>query len=325
MDSFFKKQGPYNLGFLLKSIKNNLNEKNMSSNIKNVASLDAAKKNEITFFDNVKYQNFLNKTEASFVLIKKEHLKLLHNQHITPIISKEPLIDFILLCKIFYPEADYDDNNINPGKKYNNFLERNVIIDESVEIGSNLQIGPNTCLKKNVIIGNNVKIGSNCSISNSIIADNVIINDGSVIGKIGFGFKFINGQRFFIPHIGCVIIEDSVYIGGNCTIDRGSFTNTVIGKGTLLDNQVHIAHNCKIGSNCFIAGQVGIAGSTILGNNCLVGGQAGISGHLKIGNNVYIGGGSGVLKNVDSKKKIMGYPAIDMRDFIKLRKNKKND
>ena len=97
------------------------------------------------------------------------------------------------------------------------------------------------------------------------------------------------------PHIG-VIIEDDCEIGCNSTIDRGSMSNTVIGKNTYLDNQIHIAHNVKIGENSIIAGQVGIAGSSIIGNNVKIGGQAGISGHLKIGNNVEIGGGSGVIK-----------------------------
>ena len=98
------------------------------------------------------------------------------------------------------------------------------------------------------------------------------------------------------PHIGIVIIEDNCEIGCGSTIDRGSLSNTVIGKNTLLDNQVHIAHNNKIGENCIIAGQVGFAGSSTLGNNVMIGGQAGISGHLKIGTNVQIGGGSGVIK-----------------------------
>ena len=96
--------------------------------------------------------------------------------------------------------------------------------------------------------------------------------------------------------------------------------NTIIGKNTYLDNQIHIAHNVKIGENCIIAGQVGFAGSSTLGNNVMIGGQAGISGHLKIGNNVHIGGGSGVIKNIPNNTKVMGYPAKDLKNFI--RKNK---
>ena len=87
--------------------------------------------------------------------------------------------------------------------------------------------------------------------------------------------------------------------------------------GTFLDNQVHVAHNNKIGDNCIIAGQVGFAGSSTLGDNVMIGGQAGISGHLKIGKNVHIGGGSGVIKDIEDNTKVMGYPAKNLRDFIK--------
>ena len=114
-----------------------------------------------------------------------------------------------------------------------------------------------------------------------------------------------------------MIINENCEIGSGATIDRGSMSNTEIGKNTFLDNQVHIAHNNKIGDNCIIAGQVGFAGSSTLGNNVMIGGQAGISGHLKVGNNVQIGGGSGVIKDVSDNSKVMGYPAKDLKRFIK--------
>ena len=117
--------------------------------------------------------------------------------------------------------------------------------------------------------------------------------------------------------IGIVIINENCEIGCCSTIDRGSLSNTIIGKNTYLDNQVHIAHNNRIGDNCIIAGQVGFAGSSSLGNNVMIGGQAGVSGHLKVGNNVQIGGGSGVIRDVPDNTKVMGYPAKSLREFIK--------
>ena len=154
-------------------------------------------------------------------------------------------------------------------------------------------------------------------IRNTIINDNVSILDGCVIGKKGFGFFPNKSKNIRYPHIGIVIIKDNCEIGCGSTIDRGSLSNTIIGKNTFLDNQVHIAHNNKIGDNCIIAGQVGFAGSSILGSNVMIGGQAGISGHLKIGNNVHIGGGSGVIKDISDDTKVMGYPAKNLREFIK--------
>ena len=156
-----------------------------------------------------------------------------------------------------------------------------------------------------------------CNVWNSIISNNVYIQDGSKIGIKGFGFIPNKNKNIRTPHIGKVIIGEGVEIGANSTIDRGSFIDTVIGKNTFLDNQVHVAHNVQIGENCMIAGQVGFAGSSTLGDHVMIGGQAGISGHLKIGNNVKIGGGSGVIKDIPDNKKVMGYPSMDFKRFVK--------
>ena len=116
------------------------------------------------------------------------------------------------------------------------------------------------------------------------------------------------------------IINENSEIGCGSTIDRGSLSNTIIGKNTYLDNQIHIAHNVKIGDNCIIAGQVGFAGSSTIGNQVMIGGQAGVSGHLKIGNNVQIGGGSGIIKDIPGNSKVMGYPAKNLKNFIRENK-----
>ena len=138
----------------------------------------------------------------------------------------------------------------------------------------------------------------------------------------GFGFIPIKGKNLRFPHIGRVVLCDNVELGANCTIDRGSIGDTIIGDNTYLDNQVHVAHNVKIGKNCMIAGQVGFAGSSSIGDNVSIGGQAGVSGHLKIGNNVKIGGGSGVVKDINDNTTVMGYPAVPLREFLKKRVSK---
>ena len=181
-------------------------------------------------------------------------------------------------------------------------------------------IGTNTVIESNVSIGENCNIGSLVTIKNSFVSNNVHIQDGSKIGVKGFGFIPVKNKNIRSPHIGKVILEEGVEIGANCTIDRGSLTDTIIGQNTFLDNQVHVAHNVQIGKNCMIAGQVGFAGSTILGDNVVIGGQAGVSGHLKIGNNVKVGGGSGVINDINDNQKVMGYPAVSLKKFIKNRK-----
>ena len=321
MSFFFENKGPVKINKIIKNAPFTKNIKLKNKLVLNISNLKNGKKNEISFFENKKYAEDLNNSNVTFCFIKNKDLVFLKNTKVTPIISDNPLLDFIITAKTFYPDADNDKTKINISKKYSKYQKLNSIIDKSVKIGENFSLGHNSLIKKNVIIGNNVSIGSNCIISNCIIGSNVIINDGSIIGKIGFGFKKIKGKIIFIPHIGRVILDDHVYVGSNCTIDRGSFSDTLIGRGTMIDNLTHIAHNVQIGSDCFIAAQAGIAGSTNVGEGCLVGGQAGISGHLVIGNNVHIGGKSGVLKNVDSKNRIMGYPATSMKNFVKSMMN----
>ena len=233
----------------------------------------------------------------------------------------------IVLKKIYsFADIDYPDLSLQKPnlKKYKTVkFGNNVLVGKNVKIGKNSLIGSHSIIESNTIIGKNCIVGSGVIIKNSIIGNDVVIQDNCKVGQKGFGFIPVNGKNIKFPHIGKVIIEDQVEIASGCTIDRGSIDDTIIGKNTYLDNQVHVAHNVQIGSNCMIAGQVGFAGSSKIGNNVSIGGQAGVSGHLKIGNNVKIGGGSGVVKDIQDNEMVMGYPAIPIKDFIK--KNKKNE
>jgi UDP-3-O-[3-hydroxymyristoyl] glucosamine N-acyltransferase len=240
-----------------------------------------------------------------------------------PIIVENVLVSTSIVTAKFYPKSIYDDFDESVEKindtKFSHKVKfgKNVLLGKNVSIGTNCMIGHNTIIEKNVIIGNNSSIGSNTIIRNTLIKDNVRILDNCVIGKHGFGFFPKLNKNLRYPHMGIVIIENNCEIGCGSTIDRGSMSNTTIGKNTYLDNQIHIAHNVRIGENSIIAGQVGIAGSSIIGSNVKIGGQAGISGHLKIGNNVEIAGGSGVIKDIPDNSKVMGYPAKNIREFLR--------
>ena len=321
---FFKNTGPHNINFLLKTI-NYKNDKSSDDKINDIKDLNSSKKNEITFFHSKKYVDLAKETKASYCITTENFKSFLPNS-CKAIISDNVLLHTAQITKVFYPESITDDYD-NTVKEINEteFKDRvkfgkNVLIGANVEIGKNCLIGHNSIIEKNVKIGDNCSVGSNVIIRNSLVKNNVYILDGCVIGKKGFGFFPDKKANFRYPQIGIVIIEDNVEIGCGSTIDRGSISNTVIGKNTYLDNQIHIAHNVKIGENCIIAGQVGFAGSSTLGNNVMIGGQAGISGHLKIGNNVQIGGGSGVIKNIPDNSKVMGYPAKDLKNFIRENK-----
>ena len=293
--------------------------------INEVKPLHEAGKSDLTFFDNIRYKSAALKTKAKACITTNKLAKFLPNSTLK-IIVKNVLFDLANTINIIYPKADKDYPDLSlksPIKhKYKSVkFGKNVLIGKNVKIGKDSIIGSNSIIEHNVIVGKNCIIGSNLIIKNSIIGDRVILQDGSKIGQKGFGFIPQKVRNIKFPHIGRVIIGDDVEIAAGCTIDRGSVDDTVIGKNTYLDNQIHIAHNVKIGSNCMIAGQVGFAGSTKVGNNVSIGGQAGVSGHLKIGNNVKIGGGSGVIKDIEDNQIVMGYPAISLKDFIKKNKN----
>ena len=324
INPFFKNTGPYDINFLLKHI--NLKNDNLTEDkIIDIKDLNSSKKNEITFLHSKKYTDLAKKTKASYC-ITSENFKSFLPDNCEAIITDKVLLHTAEITKIFYPESitdDYDSTVKHVSEtEFNGKVKfgKNVLVGDNVKIGKNCLIGHNSIIEKNVNIGDNCSIGSNVIVRNSLIKNNVHILDGCVIGKKGFGFFPNKNTNFRYPQIGVVIIEDNVEIGCGSTIDRGSLSNTIIGKNTYLDNQIHIAHNVKIGENCIIAGQVGFAGSSILGNNVMIGGQAGISGHLKIGNNVQIGGGSGVIKNIPDNSKVMGYPAKDLKNFIRENK-----
>jgi UDP-3-O-[3-hydroxymyristoyl] glucosamine N-acyltransferase len=287
-----------------------------------IKDLQNSKLNEITFFHSKKYKTVANNTKASFC-ITTENLKNELPKECIPIIVENVLVSTSLITAKFYPNSINDDfdNTVNDINKteFNNNVKygKNVLIGQNVSIGSNCLIGHNTIIEKNVSIGDNCIIGSNNIIRNCLIKNHVRILDNCVIGKHGFGFFPTQNKNLRYPHMGIVIIEEDCEIGCGSTIDRGSMSNTIIGRNTYLDNQIHIAHNVRIGENSIIAGQVGIAGSSIIGKNVKIGGQAGISGHLKIGNNVEIAGGSGVIKDIPDNSKVMGYPAKNIRQFLK--------
>ena len=324
INPFFKNTGPHSINFLLKSI-NLINDNLPDDKITDIKDLSSSKINEITFLHSKKYADLAKNTKASYCLTSENFQSFLPN-NCKAIITDKVLLHTAQITKIFYPDSIIDDYDktakdiIETEFKDKVKFGKNVLIGENVKIGKNCLIGHNSIIEKNVNIGDNCSIGSNVIIRNSFIKNNVHILDGCVIGKKGFGFFPNKDSNFRYPQIGIVIIEDNVEIGCGSTIDRGSLSNTIIGKNTYLDNQIHIAHNVKIGENCIIAGQVGFAGSSTLGNNVMIGGQAGISGHLKIGNNVQIGGGSGVIKNIPDNSKVMGYPAKDLKNFIRENK-----
>ena len=269
--------------------------------IRGIGSLQQAGPDEISFLSNPRLKAELDRCQAAVVIVPPDVFDTLKDRSLPYglVACDQPYLLYALLAQWF------DRHRIG---QLPVGIHPTAIVHESAQLESNVHIGDNC------VIGNNVLI------KNTIIGNNVRILDGSIIGKKGFGFFPDKNINIRYPHIGMVIIKDNAEIGCNNTIDRGSLSNTIIGSNTFLDNQVHVAHNVKIGNNCIITGQVGFAGSSTIGDNVSIGGQAGISGHLKIGSNVQIGGGSGVIKNIPNNSRVMGYPAKNIRSFLKENK-----
>tara|TARA_B100000963_G_scaffold353187_1_gene367523 strand:- start:818 stop:1798 length:981 start_codon:yes stop_codon:yes gene_type:complete len=322
---FFKNYGPLKLIDVCKILKIKNENINKKTKIFDIGDLNSASSKDITFLHSNKYKTQALITKAAACITTKNLQDSLPGK-CEKIIVENVLISTAKVTEILYPDSvndDFDNSVKEISKtKFKNKVNfgKNVLIGSNVKIGKNCSIGHNSIIEKNVIIGDNCSIGSNTIIRNTILKNYIKVLDGCVIGKKGFGFFPNNGNNYRFPQIGIVLINDYSEIGCGSTIDRGSISNTVIGKNTYLDNQIHIAHNVKIGDNCIIAGQVGFAGSSNLGNNVMIGGQAGISGHLNIGNNIKIGGGSGVIKDIPDNSKVMGYPAKDLKKFIKENK-----
>ena len=252
-NQFFERKGPFPLQDIVKAIGNNENlTKNKNFKIYGFESLVSATKNDMTFLNSSKYKNFSLKTKAIACITSPNLSKFLPEKCIK-LNVKNVLFAVTQVSRMFYPKADIDtpDESLTESAKLKKLYKnvkfgKNVLIGKNVKIGKNSHIGSNTILESNVLIGENCVIGSFVTIRNSLLLNNVHVQDGSKIGVKGFGFIPINNKNIRTPHIGKVILEDNVEVGANCTIDRGSLSDTVIGKNTFLDNQVHVAHNVKI-------------------------------------------------------------------------------
>lgn len=194
-----------------------------------------------------------------------------------------------------------------------------VVIGDRVRLGDNVTIYPGAFVGDDSSIGDGTVIHANVSIAHGVtIGKRVIVHSGTVIGSDGFGFVTDGGRHHKIPQVGGVIVEDDVEIGANCAIDRATLGNTIIKKGTKIDNLVQIAHNVTIGEHCLLAGQAGIAGSSKLGNYVVLAGQVGVSDHVSIGDRVMAGGKTVIVRNVEAGQILAGINAMPLRDWLKI-------
>lgn len=290
--------------------------------ITGIAGIREAQAGEITFVSDQRHLKDLGQSRASAVIVTQDARALA----IPSLRVRNPRLAFARALGIFHAPPF-----VPPGISDRAVIGRNVVIGGNaiihpfVVIGDGARVGSRVTLHPGVTLGPGSAVGDDSILyphvsvyHGTTIGSRVIIHAGTVIGSDGFGFVTDGGKHHKIPQVGGVIIEDDVEIGANCTIDRATLGNTVIRRGTKIDNQVQVAHNVTIGEHCLFAAQVGIAGSTTLGNYVVMGGQAGIGDHLSVGDRVMAGGGAGITRNVEPGQVVAGHSAIPIKEWLKV-------
>ncbi|MCX7952024.1 MAG: UDP-3-O-(3-hydroxymyristoyl)glucosamine N-acyltransferase [Deltaproteobacteria bacterium] len=277
-----------------------------------LCSLENPRQDSLTF--NIKLTEF-NSSVGNIAVISKTPLS-----GCTWIKSENPLVDFVratkeLLDPTYYfndilssaneksptisSEAKYNPDKVSFGP--NVVVSKGVVIEDNVKIGANCFLGPNVFLGEGTVLQPNVVILRDC-----VIGKRCFIGAGTVIGSEGFGYVLIDGNYEKFPQLGKVIIEDDVEIGANCAIDRGALDDTVIEKGSKIDNLVQVGHNVRVGQNTIICGQVGIGGSSKIGRFCTLAGQVGVADHSIIEDKVRVGAKSGVAGRLFENSDYLG-------------------
>lgn len=289
--------------------------------------LEKAKSNHITFIGSKKYATLWETSEASAAIINEDVIAV-SGENRALIRVKNADLAMAQLLEVFSPQAPVLEEEIHPTAH----VDKTAKIGVGCKISAGVYVGKNVVLGDYVILYPNVTVLDDCTIgSNSIIWSGTVIRErchigndcilqpNVTIGADGFGYRFSpeKGMLIKIPQIGNVVIGNGVEIGSGSCIDRGKFSSTILGDGTKIDNLVQIGHNSVLGKFCIMAGNSGLAGSVTLGDGVVIGGSASIKDHVTIGAGAVVGAGSGVMSDIESGKKVLGYPAVDSREALK--------
>ena len=301
---------------------------NANAKVSDVAPIEQAQAQHLTFITDEKYLPYLEKTQAGVILITRSLVEgkigfpegegkaggaviLVEN-------ARGAMGQLLqMVSKAMFPAKR--------GIEQPSFVSEGVAVPEDAYVGAfayigkNVRLGAGVQIYPNVYIGDNVTIGEGTILyagvkvyANCQIGKQCIIHAGVVVGSDGFGFEpDAQGVNQKIPQIGNVIIEDDVEIGANTTIDRAMMGSTIVRKNAKIDNLVQIAHNVEVGESTFLCAQVGIAGSTKVGKHCILTGQVGAAGHIEIADNCIFGAQSGIAGSIRKPGMYMGSPAID--------------
>ena len=297
--------------------------------IASAASIANASTGDLVFVEDEKHLNAALQSRASAVIAGEFAAKTTHAK--TCLIVAHPKLAFARAAQILH-ESNVHQPGIHP----------TAVVHESARLGKNVALGPRAVIQQGAsigdgtwigagtVVGAGVTINADCEIypnvtiySGTRVGNRVVVHAGAVLGSDGFGYVRSSGEegRYEkFPQIGKLIVEDDVEIGANSTIDRGALETTRIGRGTKIDNLVHIGHNCQVGENVIIAAQAGFSGSIVIEDNVIIGGQVGIGEHARLAEGVMLGGQAGVLPNKVLRNKgeaFWGTPAKPLREYLK--------
>jgi len=291
--------------------------------IRRVAGMESAGVSEIAYVEDEKFFAVAGKTGAS-CLITPENAEVN-----TPcrIEVKQPKLAFALIAEQLHPPKKRDPEIhstaiIAPSAD----IALEVFIGAFVSVGENSSIGSGTQIRAGAKIGDQVRVGNDCVIHPNVfledgvtIGDRVILHAGVVIGTDGFGYVRDEHSHHKFPQIGTVVIEDDVELGANTCVDRAALGRTRIGRGTKIDNMVHVGHNCDIGERVVIAAQTGISGSVTIEDDCVIGGQVGFGDHIRVLSGAVIGSKAGILPGKIVRPGVWwGIPIQPLDEFKRL-------
>lgn len=291
--------------------------------LRGVAPVESAGPQDLTFLAHRKYLDYLERRRPGAVLVAEDTSGL--PEGLTFIRVRDPHLALARVLHVLYPPPEATPH-----------VAATAVVGRGARLGAGVLVGPYAVVEEEAELGDHARIGAHCVVgrgarvgadselkphvtlyAGTIVGARCIVHSGARLGCDGYGYVWDGETHRKVPQVGRCVIEDDVEIGANTTVDRGSIGETRIGRGTKIDNLVHIAHNVQIGANCLLTAQVGIAGSTRLGNGVACGGQAGIIGHLQVGDGARIAAQAGVGGDVPAGAAYGGAPAREHRTWLR--------